>query len=178
MPILPSEIITRLSTKAATAGNQLPQTPNLSLGKFISTTPWVGGVLHDLFDEISGDENANLNEEFRCIFIYNSSGLTFYNVVVWIAAETPGGATISLGVDPTPASVVNSASPQALEVANEDTAPSGVTFSSPTTKATGINLGDIPANYCKAIWIKRKAMNTGALNNDSVTLTFEGESPP
>lgn len=179
MPISPSDIQTRLSTKSGTAGNQLAQpSPNLSLGKYISTTVWYGGVLHDLFDLVTGDENAALNAEYRCIFVYNSSSLTLYNLVVWISASTPSGADIAIGVDPTPASVLNSSTPQAVDVANEDTAPSGVTFSAPTTKATGVVMGDIPGGHCRALWLKRTPLNSGAVNDDSATLTFEGESPP
>jgi hypothetical protein len=50
------------------------------------------------------------------------------------------------------------------------------TFSSPTTKGTGLALGDIAAGSCRAIWIKRTAANSAALNNDGVTIRIEGDT--
>jgi len=180
MPIAASDLKTKFSIKTGTAGNQNPQTdPNASLGKYISTTEWLGGVLHDLFDKVTGDENAALNAEYRCIFFHNAHGtLQLDALTVWLSAETPGGANIAIGVDPAAASPIGQATAQAAEVANEDTAPAGVTFTSPTTKPTGVVMGNIPVGQCRALWLRRTPLNTGALANDSVTLTFEGDSPP
>lgn len=178
MPILPSQIQTRLSTKSGTAGDQLPETPNNSLGKYVSTTIWSGGVLHDLFDVITGDENANLVTDYRCIFVVNTSSLTWQNVYAWLTAIIPGGANLEIGVDPTPASSVNSTLPQATYIASETVAPAGVSFSAPITKATAVPLGDIPANHCRAIWFKRTATGSAAMALDGATLVIEGDSPP
>ncbi len=176
MPITSSDILFKLSTTAGTAGNQNAQSnPNASLGKYISTTQVSGTALNNLFDDVSGPENSAGDTEYRCIFIHNAhASLTYYNPVVYISNETSGGASIAIGVDTTAASPIGSSSAQALQVADENTAPSGVTFSSPTTLATGLELGDIPAGYCKAIWLKRTVNNVAALNNDSVTLTVAG----
>jgi hypothetical protein len=150
---------------------------NNSLGKWCSTTDIVDATLNNLFDDISGDENAAQESEYRCIFIHNAHAtLTWQNVVVWISNETEGGANISIGLDTTAASPYTSTSQQALVVANEDTAPAGVTFSSPTSKATGLSIGNLPAGYVKAIWVKRTATNSAAMANDSVTLCCEGET--
>jgi hypothetical protein len=61
-------------------------------------------------------------------------------------------------------------------VANETTAPSGVSFSSPTTAGTGVALGTIPVAQCKAVWIRRTAANTAALSGDGVTLSVTGDT--
>ena len=158
------------------AGNSTSQaSPNNSLGKYISTTQWSGGTLNDLFDDITGDENAAQTVDYRCIFIHNNHGsLTLLSPVLWIASEVSGGANIALGVDTTAASVIASSSAQALLVASQTTAPSGVSFSSPTSKGTGLSLGDIPAGQCKAFWFRRTATNSAALNNDGVTIQVEG----
>jgi hypothetical protein len=178
MPIVTGDILFKLATTAGSAGNSQAQAdPNASLGKYISTTLWAGGSLHDLFDAISGDENAASDVEYRCVFVHNShASITWVAPVVWVASEVAGGASVAIGVDTTAASAIGSASAQAVTIANESTAPAGVSFSAPTTKGTGIALGDIPAGQCRAVWIRRTAANSAALNNDGATIQFEGDT--
>jgi len=171
MAIAASDIKVKLSIKTGSAGNSAAQAdPNASLGKYISTTE-VGTSLHDLFDAISGTENAASDVEYRCVFIHNDHGsLTAESVSVYIDSETAGGASIALAVDGTAASAIGSAGAQAEEVADESTAPSGESFSSPTTDGTGISVGDIAAGECRAIWIRRTAADTAAIDADGFTL--------
>jgi hypothetical protein len=178
MAIASSDILWKLAVTTGSAGNSTAQgNANNSLGKYISTTAWAGGVLHDLFDAISGAENAASEAEYRCVFIHNNHGsLTYQSPVVWISSETAGGASLAIGVDTTAESAIGSASVQALTVADENTAPAGVTFSSPTTKGAGISLGNIPAGHCRAIWIRRTAANSAAQNADGGTLQVEGDT--
>lgn len=170
MPIASTDIKTYLSGGAANTN------PNASLGGVISSTEWTGGTLHDLFDAVTGDENAAQESEYRCIYVKNThASLTWLGVKVWISAETSGGANAAIGLDP--AGVGNgSTTGVATTIANEDTAPSGVTFSTPTTKAAGLTIGDIGPGQAQAIWIRRTTTNSAALDNDSVTLTFEGDT--
>ena len=175
--IVAGDIKTRYSTTAGAAGNSTAGTAAGSLGKYMSTTDWTGGSLNDLFDDISGAENAASTVDYRCIFIYNMNAANAYqNVVVWISAETAGGASIAIGVDTTAASANNNASAQALQIANETTAPAGVSFTSPITQGTGISVGTIPSTQVRAIWIRRTAANTVALSNDGVTLSISGDT--
>lgn len=178
MPISSSDIKYKLSIKTGSAGNSSAQPdPNASLGKYISTTEISGTALNNIFDDISGDENAASEAEYRCIFIHNNHGsLTLQSPVVWIQSEVAGGAAVALSVDTTAASAIGSSSAQAKEVADENTAPSSQTFSSPTTKGAGLSLGDIPAGSCRAVWIRRTAANSAAANADGVTLRCEGDT--
>lgn len=177
MPIGTSDLLIKFSTKAGAAGNSNPGTPAGSLGKYISTTQITDNTLNNLFDDVSGDENLASDVEYRCIFLHNAHGsITAQNSKVYILSETAGGASIAIGVDPTAASAIGSASAQALEVADEDTAPVGVVFTSPTDLANAIVLGDIAPGECRAFWIRRTAANTAALANDSVQLRFAVES--
>ena len=168
-------LLFKYSTQSGSAGNTTSQgNPLNSTGNYISTTQWTGGTLNDLFDDITGDENANSVVDYRCIFIHNNHGsLTLLSPVLWIASEVAGGANIALGVDTTAASVIGASSAQALTIANVNTAPAGVSFSSPTSKGAGLALGDIPAGQCKAFWFKRSATNSAALNNDGVTVPLK-----
>lgn len=179
MPIASSDLHFKLSLKTGTAGNQSAQPdPNQSLGKYISTTDITDNTLNNLFDDISGDENAANTVDYRCIFIHNAHAtLTLQNAVVWLSAEVAGGASISLAIDNVAASAIGSASAQADQIANETTAPSAVgTFSAPTTKGTGLSVGSLTAGQCRAIWVKRTAANTAALNNDGCTIRIEGDT--
>lgn len=178
MPILSTDLRLVYSTLTGSSGNSTAQpNPNNSLGRWASTTQWSGGTLNDLFDDVTGDDNANQVVDYRCVFIHNNhSSLTLIAPKFWIASEVSGGANIAIGVDLTAASSYGSSTPQALQVANENTAPAGVAFSSPTTKTAGLNLGDLPAGQVKALWIRRTATNSAALNNDGATLQLEGDS--
>jgi len=177
MPIAGTDLLVKFSVTTGSAGNTTSQAnQNNSLGKYISTSQWAGGVLHDLFDAITGDENAALQADYRCIFIHNNHAtITWLNPVVWIST---GGstATIALGLDPAGVTAIGSSSAQAAVIANDYTAPTGVSFSSPTTKATGLSIGNIAPGNCAAIWIRRTAVNSAAVNNDTSTFTMEGDT--
>ena len=179
MSIVPADLLFKLSVKTGAAGNATAGTPAGSLGKYISTTPITNATLNNLFDDISGDENAASDVEYRCIFIHNAHAtLTLRSAVAWLSAEVAGGASAAIAIDDIAASAIEASAAQADEIADESTAPgAGVgAFSSPTTKGTGLALGDIAAGYCRAIWIKRTAANSAALNNDGVTIRIEGDT--
>jgi len=178
MAIVADDIKFKLSIKTGSAGNSLPQTdPNASLGKYISITEIVDATLGNLFDDVSGDENAASDVEYRCIFVHNNHGsLTWQNVVVWLSAEVGGGANAAIAVDDVAASPIGQSGAQADQVADESTAPSGESFSSPVTKGTGLSIGNLLAGYCRAIWVRRSATNSVALNNDGVTIRCEGDT--
>jgi hypothetical protein len=177
MPIIATDLLWKLSTKSGSAGNSLTSTAAASLGKYISTTAWAGGVKNDLFDDVSGAENAASTVDYRCVFIHNAhASITWQSGVVWLTSEVPGGVTYAIGIDPAAASAIGSAGAQAAEIANETTAPAGVSFSAPTTSGTGLSIGNLAPGQCRAIWIRRTAANTSAVNNDGVTLQITGET--
>src|ERR1044072_9366049 len=154
MAISSSDILFKLSLKTGSAGNSAPQPdPNASLGKYISTTQLSGTALNNLFDNISGAENAASTVDYRCVFVHNSHAtLTLQNAVVYVSAEVSGGASVAIAVDNTAASALGSASAQADQITNETTAPTGVgAFSTPTTSAAGLSLGSIPACPTRAV---------------------------
>jgi hypothetical protein len=179
MAIVAGNILFKLSLKTGVGGNDNAQpSVNESLGKYISTTEITDAALNNLFDDVSGDENAASDVEYRCIFVHNAHGsLTWQGVVVWLSAEVSNGATATIAIDNIAASAIDSASAQAALIATETDAPSGVgSFSGPTTKGTGLALGDIAAGNCRAIWVKRSATNSAALNSDGVTIRCEGDT--
>lgn len=179
MPIASTDILLKLSVTTGTAGNQTAQpNPNLSLGKYISTTQITDATLNNIFDDISGDENAASTVDYRCIFAHNNHAtLTLLGAIAWLFSEVAGGANTAIAADNIAPSAVGATAAQAAQIATETTAPTGVgAFASPTTKATGIALGDIGPGQCKAIWVRRSATNSTALNNDGVTIRVEGDT--
>lgn len=178
MAITSSDFKHKLSLKTGVAGNANAQPDvNESLGKYISTTELTDASLSNLFDTVTGDENAASDTEYRCFFVHNAHAtLSLESAVIWLSAEVSGGAAIAIAVDGVAASAIGASDAQADLVANESTAPSGESFSSPTSKGTGLALGTIPAGYCRGIWVERKCANTAPKNNDGCTFTIEGDT--
>lgn len=173
--IIASEIVWRLTTTAGAAGDSTAQgTPSASLGKYASSTPWAGGVANDLFDDISGSENAASTVDYRALAILdNNTANPAQNVKAYISSEVAGGASVAIGVDPTAASAKGSAAAQLVTVASETTAPAGVAFSSPTTAAAGVDMGTIPVASVRGLWVRRSAANTAAQSGDGATLAVQ-----
>lgn len=177
MPISASDLKLKYSIKTGVAGNASAGTAAGSLGKYISTTEITSAVLNNLFDDISGTENADSDVEYRCIFIHNShASITAENTKVYVLSQVSGGASIAIAVDGTAASAIGSGSAQADEVANENTAPTGEAFSTPTTTGTALDIGDLAPGECRAVWIRRTAANTASLEDDGAIIRFFCES--
>ena len=161
MPIISTDILFHLSGGAANTD------VNASLGGAKSSTA-VGTGLHNLFDVVSSAEASAGDTEYRCIYVHNNHGtLTMQASKIWIATNTPSTDTsVEIGLG---SSAINGTE---QTVANETTAPTGVTFSAPASAGAALSIGDIPAGQHKAIWIKR-IVNTGAAayNSDGATIT-------
>lgn len=165
MPIVAGDIDFRLSGGAANSD------VNASLGGAKSSTELVDATLHNLFDQVSGDEAQAGDTEYRCIYVHNNHGtLALQNAEVEIQTDTPNADSdieIALGT-----SAVNGTE---QSVADESTAPTGVTWESAVS--TPLSIGNIPAGEHKAIWIKRViSAAASAYNNDSAVLNVSGET--
>jgi hypothetical protein len=177
MAIAATDVVLRYSVVAA-AGDTTVGTPAGALGDQVSTTV-VPTTAAGVYDNVSGTENAASTQDFRCEFVLNNHAtLTAVDVRVFIASEVAGGTSIALGVDPTAASAKGAATAQALTIASETTAPAGVTFSSPTTDAAALSLGDLAPGQVRAFWIRRTAGNTAGLASDGVTFGINFDTLP
>ncbi len=174
MPIAGSDIVYRISVAAA-AGDTTAGTPATSLGDQVSTSAITTAQLNNLFDNVSGAEAAAGDVEYRCFFVLNNHAtLTLEGAKVDLTSQTAGGGTIDFGLDPTAVSAKGSGSAQAVTVANESTAPAGVTFN--TTQQT---IGDLAPGQVKAIWLRRTVTaGAGAVNPDGVVMTVSGDTLP
>lgn len=176
MPIT-TEILAKLSINTGPGNSTAQADPNDSLGGFMSSTQLTAATLNNLFDDVSGDENAASDVEYRCLFFHNSHGsLALTSAKVWLQSETAGGANAAIALDGTGVVSATSASAQAERIANENTAPSGESFSSPTTKSGGLSIPSLGAGQVIAVWVRRSATNSGAQNLDGVVLRCEGDT--
>lgn len=164
MAIVSTDIIYRLSGGAGNTDQ------NASLGGVKSST----AASASIFDDVSSAEASSGDTEYRCVYVHNNHGaLTYLGSKVWIQANTPSADTdVAIGLG---TSAVNDTE---QTVANENTAPSGVVFSAPSSFTGGLSIGDIPAGQHKAVWIRR-TVNAGAtVASDSFTLRVQGDTNP
>jgi len=153
------------------SGGSENSNPNLSLGGYCSTTEIPNNILHNLFDKVTGDESAAGDTEYRAIYVKNTHGsITLENAYVWIKTNTPGGDSVQIGKEA-------SGGDGKQSVANESTAPDGITFGDCSSKATGLALGDLAPGAVYMIWIKRSVPASCAARNDNFfELQFEGDT--
>lgn len=178
MAITATDIHFRASTTAGAAGNSTaPGAAGTSLGKYITNADITDATLNNLFDDVTGDQNAASQVDYQALFVYNAHGtLTWQTVVAWLSSEVAGGTSAAIGVDTTAASALASAPAQAVTIASKTTAPAGASFTSPTTKGTGIAVGNLTAGQVRCIWVRRTAANTAAVDADGVTIRCEGDT--
>lgn len=177
MAITASDILFKFSVTTGSAGDSTAGTAAGSLGKYISTTQLTDNSLHNLFDIITGAENAASDVEYRGFFIHNNHAtLTWENVVIYLSSEVAGGAVAAISVDTTGVTAKGSSSAQMKTIADESTAPATQTFSAPTTFGTALSIGNIAAGSVQGIWVRRTAANTTAVDSDGVTFTVTGDT--
>ncbi len=167
MPIASTDIKFYLSGGAANAD------PNASLGGEISATEIISAGLHNLFDIIASSEASAGDIEYRCFYVKNTHpSLTLQNAKLFVQTESPSTDTdeeIGLG-----SSAVNGVE---QTVADEQTAPTGVTFAQANGEGAALVIGDIPPGEHKAIWLKRVvSASAAAYSNDSSVIRVQGDT--
>lgn len=168
MSIVASDIKFRLSGGGANTD------PDAALGGAKSSTQVVDNTLENLFDSVSGAEHAAGRTEYRCIYVHNAHAtLALTTAKFWLPSDTPSADTdLSVAVG---TSAVNGTE---QTIANETTAPTGVTWSdAATSHATGLALGDIPAGQHRAVWIRRTtSAGSTAAPGDTASLQAGGDT--
>lgn len=181
MSIVAADVKFLLSAPVATAGYLLPGSPGNSLGKYTSTSQLstASGGLDNLFTDLTGAQNAAMQVDYACLFIWNSNPtLTMLTPSAWLPVGSLGAgntASFAIGADPTLPSPLGSGSLQAVGIANPIQAPSGVnTWAGPSTVSTnGVALPNIPAGDVAAVWIRRTANGSAGLNSFIIDVTFD-----
>lgn len=97
-------------------------------------------------------EDFSGSVRYRCVYVKATTAQN--GLVVWVASETPSlDTTVAIGWG----AAINETEDT---VANESTAPSGVTFSSPDSRPTGASGGDFSAGDYRALWIRYTITST------------------
>lgn len=162
MPIATSDLLFRLS------GGSSNTDPNLSLGGVMSTSTTVtDNTTHNLFDVVSGSESLPGDTEYRALYLLNNHGsLTAQSTKIYISSNTTASDT-SLDI----ALAGEGLNTTIESVANENTAPSGESFSAPSDYANGLSMGNIPAGQRYGFWLRRTVnAAAGATNDDTAVL--------
>jgi hypothetical protein len=173
MSIASSDIKFRYSVAAA-AGNTTVGTAAGNLGDQISTTDITSASLDNLFDDVSSAEATAGDVEYRPFFVINDHAtLTFSSSAISIQSQTGSAPVFTIGLDPTAISAKGSASAQAVTIADESTAPAGVTFG-----AGQLTIGDLAPGQVKAVWVKRTVTAGQAAITPTHVLRMTGDTLP
>lgn len=141
----------------------------LSLGGISSSVLFTDATLQNLFANVSPADALAGAVHYRALSFKNNSAETAYGAVVYISQETSSAdTTVAIAYDST----------GTQSVANEDTAPTGVTFSTPLSLAAGIALGDVAAGATKRIWFKRTIAAGASQASDSGKIMITVGSAP
>ena len=164
MPITTSDISFKLSGGSENAN------PLAALGGTKSATAVINNTLNNLFATASVAELASGSVKYACIYIDNTHGsISCTAGVVYLLINTPSiDSAVAIGLG---TSAVNGVE---QTIADVNTAPSGVSFSSPSAVGSGISVPDIPAGQHQALWIAL-TINAGAaaFENDGCTLAYQ-----
>jgi hypothetical protein len=166
MPITTPDFVTRLSGGASNAVG------NAALGG-VKSSEAMPSSIDGLFDTTGAAEAVAGRVEYRCVYLHNANGAdVMTDARVFIQANTPlAGTTLDIGVG---TSAVNATE---QTIANETTAPAGVSFSAPGDAASGIVLGNIPAGQHRAIWLRRTVTaGSGSSADDTWQLGYRCET--
>lgn len=170
MPITSPDLVYRRSGGASNTS------PAAMLGGAMSTVSGgiiTSGTANDVWDDVSAPEAAAGDTEYRGIYLVNAHGsLTLQSSGAWIDSLTASPDTefdIGLGgaVDATLATI-----------ANENTAPSGVTFTRPTSKGSWLSIGNVAAGSKQGLWERRTVTASAAAASDTGSIRWEGDTAP
>lgn len=106
---------------------------------------------------------------YRAIMLEGTGLIGCQGLVIWLPS-TGGQATWAIALE-TP---VNGA---IQSIANETTAPTGLTFSSPSTMGAGLTIPNLSAGQLMGLWIKRTfpaAGHASLLENVKLALSYQG----
>lgn len=139
--------------------------PLLSLGGVTSSVLFTDNTLDKLFASVGPAEALAGSTKYRALTFKNTSAQTAYGSLMHISQETSEATTtVAIAYDAT----------GTQDIANEDTAPTGLSFSTPLSLATAIALGDIVSGGTARVWFKRivtAAATAAAADTGKITFT-------
>ena len=144
--------------------------PALSLGGTTSSVQFTDNTLDKLFASVGPADALAGAIHYRALTFKNTSALTAYSATIHISQETTSAdTTVAIAYDST----------GTQSVVDEDTAPVGLSFSTPLSLATAIALGDVAAAGVARIWFKRTvSASAAAASADTGKFTITVGSAP
>jgi hypothetical protein len=143
--------------------------PSLSLGGIISNTAFTDNTLQNLFANVTPAEALAGSIKYRALSFKNLAAETAYAAVIYLSQETSSAdTTVAIAYDSTGTQTV----------VNENTAPTGLTFSTPLSLAAAIALGDVAASGVARVWFRRTVTAGAAQGADSGKFTVVVGSAP
>ena len=151
------------------SGGAANTSPNGSLGGERSSTVVTSDILQNIFDNITRNEALLGRTEFRCIYVYNSSG-TETSVTVELTGH-PTLTNIAIGLDPV-GKGNGTTNGVATIITSESIVPTGVKFFGVESDGSYagklvLPIGVLKAGESVAVWLKRQT-ETGPQS----TITF------
>lgn len=145
--------------------------PNASLGGVKSTTQITTAQLENLFDNVGSADASAGETNYRCMYVQNTHGTDSLTTALTFFQSIPAITGIAMGLDP---AGINGT---AVTIVDEDTAPAGVSFSTPEDAGAGLAIGDLTAGDFQAIWLRR-IVAPGAVSNplDSTIVRVQGDT--
>jgi len=171
VPIVEADLIFRLS------GTVSNTDPNLSIGGAMSTV--AGGivdtdVLNNDMDDISSDEAAAGITIYHGYYYENTNGsLTWTIPVFFIESQTSSGDTnVNIAI------ALEAKNVDIETLVNEETTPTGITFTAPANKAAGIAIGDLDPADNRGFWVEYIVNAGSGTTLDDYTIEAEGDTQP
>ncbi|MER2492317.1 hypothetical protein [Catenovulum sediminis] len=120
-----------------------------NLGGAVSANEISSGQAGNLFDTFTGTETRDGIVAYACAYVKNKGAQAATNVVIHIDSETAHGSvnvTVGLG-----SSAIDGTE---QTIANEQTAPSSVSFVEALDEENGLSVGTLNAGQTKAVWFR------------------------
>lgn len=145
------------------SGGTLNTDPNLSLGGQISTTQ----IAENLFNAVINTDITSYYEDYRCIYLYNSSNTeSIINLRILTAVDNSGDDSdlfLSLAHEG-----INN---EVQSITSSTTAPLEQTFLPCLNDSTALSIGNLGPNQFVGIWFKR-TVNENPNLKSSCTVNF------
>lgn len=123
--------------------------PAASIGGAESSEEYTGSTsAGGLFDDSPHSEYSDGHVDYRCVYVHNDDSVDC-TVTAYVSQQLEAGRAIALAV-------ADEASGVTVEtIADDTTAPSGPSFSAPTSAGTGLDMGTIDAGEGRGLWLRR-----------------------
>ena len=144
---------------------------NLSIGNGISNTQIQSNLNNSLLPDITVTQALSGIVLYRCFYVRNLNGTQMLSAPkIWISANTISASDeIDIGLG---TADKNGTEPP---IANQTTAPVGVTFVHPTSEVIALDLPSLNPNDYKSMWARITVQsNADAINQNACIVKVKG----